>query len=206
MIKRSTIYKENKNFKYFKVREVGFSNKLLALKNNLHADFGVFLTSTYYSIFKHSLYSSNETLQFWIIDKENNDIVGLAIAIRFHEDKKYKILSKEGAIPGVILGQLHFYLKNDYRGLGLNKIIVKDMEDFLLEKRLKNINPCIIMENQAYSLAKYTNKACVLSHSSSPEIIEKEYQNFLSLGTRFNMYKDSYNYTGAFVYSERKNG
>lgn len=202
MIKRSTFYKESKSFKYFKVREVGFSNKLLALKNNLFADFGIFFTSTYYSIFKHSLYSSNETLQFWIVNKEN-DIIGLAIAIRFHDDKKYKVADKENINPGVILGQLHFYIKNDYRGLGLNKVIVKDMEDFLLEKKVKGLNPCIIMENQAYALAKYTRKSFVFSNLFLPESVMEEYEAFLKDGKRFKIYENNENYVSLFNFYDK---
>lgn len=203
MIENAILYKEIDGFEYWKIREIGFSNKKLALHNKLYANFGMFQTSTYYSIFKHALYSTNETLQFWIMDKNIDKPIGLAVAIRFHQEAEYNIEDKMGLNPGIILGQLHFFLKNEYRGKGLNKILVPIMEEFLLEKSLTSVHSCVVMENRAYSLAKYTNSACILSHSCNKKNMDDDYNLFIRKGIRFKKYQDYFEYAEKYFPKEK---
>ena len=180
MLKDSTYLKSKSNIEFRVIREIGFSQKELAKRFHLYQDFKDDSSSTYIEIFDKNLFNTNEIYQVWMLDTNENKPIGLAIAIAFHNEEGYDMIDKKELHPGVIVGQLHFYVNQRYRKLGLCKEIVPEMEDFLYKKCPSKMTPCIIMEDLAYVLAKYTQKCCILSDSFDNNQQQLEYDNYIS--------------------------
>lgn len=173
------------------IQEIGFSHKELAKKNNLYAKFKQFDSSVFSEIFNHNYLSTNEMYQVWIMDTKSNKPVGLSIAVVFEDDKIIKSKIQEfQEDEGQIIGQIHCYIKPEYRGMGLMKKIIPKLENFLYKKCPLDKLPCIVMEDRAYALAKYTRNCVVFS---SPQVLlEKNislYDDFLNGNNRYLPYQ-----------------
>ena len=120
--------KTENNLDYYLLSEVGFSNKRYATQNKLYEFFGRSNSSTYYEIFTKKLYDNNLIEQIWVFDKDK--AVGLGLAVHFENFKKITHQDKE---LGEILGQIHLYVKPEYRRQGIAKECTQLMEKGFLK-------------------------------------------------------------------------
>lgn len=178
-------------FELYAVQEIGFSHKKLAKENSLYANFINYESSVFAEIFNHNYLSTNEMYQIWIIDTSINKPIGLSIACVFEEDRVIKSSMNDYKYEnGQIIGQIHCYIKPQYRSLGLIKKTIPQLEKFLYNKCPFDKLPCIVMEDKAYSLAKYTKNCAVLP--SIQTLCDKNikiYDNFINGKERYGVYK-----------------
>lgn len=120
--------KTENNLDYYLLSEVGFSNKKYATQNKLYEFFGRSNSSTYYEIFTKKLYDNNLIEQIWVFDKDK--VVGLGLAVHFENFKKIMHQDKN---LGEILGQIHLYVKPEYRRQGIAKECTQLMESGFLK-------------------------------------------------------------------------
>lgn len=178
-------------FELYVVQEIGFSHKMLAKNNKLYAKFKDYDSSVFCEIFNHDYLSTSEMYQIWIIDMKAKTPIGLSIAFVFEDDRVITSTIKEYKEDlGQIIGQIHCYIKPEYRGLGLIKETIPYLENFLYKKCPLDKLPCIVMEDKAYSLAKHTKKCSIFpSVRNLSEKNLKIYDNFIQGGERYEDYK-----------------
>lgn len=180
-------------FEFKTIQEIGFSNKDLAKRNELFAKFSNCQSSVFYEILYHNFLGTNELYQIWIYDIKTGNPIGLSIAVVFEEAKIiYSANKKYKQDPGMLIGQIHCYIKPEYRGLGLIKKTIPVLEKFLYKKCPMDKIPCIVMQDKAYSLAKYTKNCVVFPNSLM--ILQQNislYDGFLDGDDRFLKYEKS---------------
>lgn len=180
---------EDDNFEFYAIQEIGFSHKKLAKNNNLYANFDKNVTSTYYQIIHNDYLKTNEIYQVWVIDKKLNIPIGLSMAVVFHPEEQDILLDDSEHNSGIVLGQIHCFINKDYRGFGLAKKTIPILENFLYKKCPSSHIPCILMKDQAYSLAKHTKKCCILPYDKIKDS-QYIYQNFINGLSRFENYNN----------------
>ena len=154
--------KTENNLDYFLLSEVGFSNKKYATEKKLYEFFGRANSSTYYEIFTKKLYDNNLIEQIWVFDRDK--VVGLGLAVHFENFKK--VIHQDREI-GEILGQIHLYVKPEYRRQG----IAKESTNLMEKGFLKYEKGFIILQDDALKF-KSEIKNFVPIPSNYKEIID----------------------------------
>lgn len=116
------------NLDYFLLSEVGFHNKKYAIQNKLYEFFGRSNSSTYYEIFAKKLYDNKLIEQIWVFDKDK--AIGLGLAVHF---ENFKNITHQDKKLGEVLGQIHLYVKPEYRRQGIAKKSTQLMEEGFLK-------------------------------------------------------------------------
>lgn len=186
MIKNNVYKKISQNlllkkqeFEFYFIDEIGFSNSNIALKSELYnkdiENDGKYI-SVFKTIFLQNYYTQNRLLQIWII-KENKP-VGLLIAIKYDNEIITDINTN---LTSHILGNIHLYIKPEFRNLGLAKEAFVLLEEKLMEKT--DYPPSIILEDNAYVFSKYLQHCLALPYAH---------------------YSDNYNNNSKYLLSEFK--
>lgn len=186
---------QNAGFEFKVIQEIGFSNKELAKENELFAKFENCQSSVFSEIFNHNYLSTSELLQVWIFDRNTKKPIGLSLAVIFDEFKSiYSSQSKHKNKRGFLVGQIHCYIRPEYRGLGLIKETIPVLESFLHKQCPVSDSSiaCIVMQDKAYSLAKHTRKSLILPNAIT--ILQQNieaFDNYLNGFGRFRSYESS---------------
>lgn len=133
------------NKDYYLFEEAGFTDKTYAKKHQLYEFFGKSFLSTFYQMYTKNLYENEFLTQIWVF--QDDKPIGLAIGVQFETIKP--VIYQNNKI-GEILGQIHFYVKPEFRKMG----VARNMTEILDCNFLSNEKGLVILEDDAFYLKK----------------------------------------------------
>lgn len=176
MIENAQHLFSERDYDFYLLDEIGFSNKSLGLRYHLYEDFGPDWDSVFNLIYQGAEFANHRITQIWIY--HHNEPVGICMGIHHRDFDNRIITHRESGLQTDVIGHIQLYVRPAHRGQGLAALAIPQLEKNLLERETQ-YPPSIVMEGKAWRYNDKIKESLTLPYGIGDPLYFRDNPKFL---------------------------